>query len=328
MEMKRYLPAIFLGLGLVTSAMAAGGDGGYAGAFLQVPIGARPTSMGGAYLAVSNDGAGILYNPAGLVTVKKTMFSSSYRFMTLDRKLGYVSILMPVEGESVLGFHWLYAGYGSVTARDDDGYTLDHDFSFNSHDFSAVFGKRFEKWIAAGAKLNYYHSRLPEVNAFSIGFDFGFMVYFEQLIDRERRETLPVRDLQAGLTVKYLSVKYPWNSQKYNVRYGTTNDGYEQIDKVPLEVGVGASCRLLKRKLLLATDVLKNEKQDVRFYGGAEYFVVPEFALRAGYGDKRLAAGTGYIFQLGKQVLAVDYAFSSDKAGEGSEHIFSFDLLF
>ena len=50
--------------------------------------------------------------------------------------------------------------------------------------------------------------------------------------------------------------------------------------------------------------------------------------LRAGYGDGRLAAGTGYLFAVGKHQLAIDYAFSTDKADEGSEHIFSFDLLF
>jgi len=50
--------------------------------------------------------------------------------------------------------------------------------------------------------------------------------------------------------------------------------------------------------------------------------------LRGGYSDKRLVAGTGYLFQIGKNALSVDYAFSTDKADEGAEHIFSFDLLF
>ena len=101
--------------------MSAGddGDGGYAGAFLQVPIGARPTAMGGAYIAVANDGAGALYNPAGLVSLRRMTFATSYRTMTLDRTLGYVTFIVPVEGDAVLGFNWLYAGSGEVDARDD-----------------------------------------------------------------------------------------------------------------------------------------------------------------------------------------------------------------
>ena len=93
-------------------------------------------------------------------------------------------------------------------------------------------------------------------------------------------------------------------------------------------VTLGASARFLNKKLLVASDVLKNEKQAAEFHAGAEYYLVPEFALRTGYGDGRFTAGTGYMFKFSGHFLAVDYAFSTDKADEGSEHIFSFDLLF
>ncbi|MGD8922665.1 MAG: PorV/PorQ family protein [Candidatus Zixiibacteriota bacterium] len=313
---------------LATGALAADGDGGYAGAFLQVPIGARPTALGGAYVAVSNDGAGVLYNPAGLTAVKQLLFASSYRAMQLDRKLGYVNFLIPVEGDATLGFSYLYAGSGSVTARDADGYALDHNFDFNNHDFSVIFAKQFEKYLSLGGRLHFYYARFPEVDATSVGFDIGGMLHVDELINRETREFMPVRDIQVGLVVKHISVKYPWNSQEYNIRYTTDDLGYVQDDKVPIEVALGASARFLQRKLMLTTDLSKNDKQATEFHGGAEYFISPEFALRAGYGDKRLTAGTGYVFKFGKRLFAVDYAFSTDKADEGSEHIFSFDLLF
>ena len=117
--MTRYILSFLFLIALCTASVsAADGDGGYAGSYLQVPIGARPTAMGGAYIAVSNDGAGALYNPAGLCEIKKLMFSSSYRAMQLDRKLGYVGLMIPVEGDASIGLQWIYAGSGSVTARD------------------------------------------------------------------------------------------------------------------------------------------------------------------------------------------------------------------
>jgi hypothetical protein len=248
--------------------------------------------------------------------------------MGLDRTLGYATVLVPVQGQSTIGFHWLYAGSGSVVARDGDGYELDHDFSFNNHDIAAVFAKRFERYLAVGAKLNYYHAQIPEVSANSVGFGFGAMLYVDQLIDRDKRETMSIKDIQIGFCVKHLGVKYRWNIQEYNKRYGSGPEGYEQDDDVPYQAGLGVSARFLERKLLLASDVTKNEKQGAEFHAGAEYFVAPEFAGRAGYGDGRLTAGTGYVFKIGGRLLAVDYAFSTDKADEGSEHIFSFDLLF
>ena len=41
-----------------------------------------------------------------------------------------------------------------------------------------------------------------------------------------------------------------------------------------------------------------------------------------------VTGGTGFIFEIGDRTIAVDYAFSTDKVDEGSEHIFSFDFLF
>jgi len=327
--MLRYLFIMLVTVVLVAAAVTAeDGDGGYAGSFLQVPIGARPTAMGGAYIGVSNDGAGALFNPAGLANLKSRLFATSYRVMKLDRKLGYVTAVFPIQNEATLGVHWLYAGSGSVTMRDFNGRPLDADFSQNNHAFAVLFAKRFEKYFSFGIKLNYYHATIPEVTASSIGFDCGLMLYVDELIDREKRDELPIKNIQAGLTIKNLGMKYPWNSQKFNTVYRGDSRGFEQDDKVPLEIGLGGSARVFKSKLLLAADVVKNEEQGAVFQTGTEFIITSDFVVRGGYGDKRFTAGTGYVFKFGKQLLAIDYAFSTDKADEGSEHIFSFDLLF
>jgi len=310
------------------AAFAEEADGGYAGAFLQVPIGARATAMGGAYRAISSDGAGPLFNPAGASTLTRPLFGSSYRVLQLDRKLGYVTALFPVKNQAVLGVQWLYAGSGSVEARDVDGYLQGHQISQTSHQFTIVFAKRFEKWLGVGVNMSYLQAYMSEIDANSVGFDFGAMIYVEQLFDRERRDQLPVRDLQIGITVKDVAKKFRWNSEQYVNKYSTGGVATEQEDKVPMEVGLGVSGRLLNRRLLLSTDAAKNAEQSLRFYGGAEFYVRPEFALRSGFSDGRFTAGTGYLFKIKNHQLVVDYAFTTDKADEGSEHIFSFDLLF
>ncbi len=311
------------------ASLAGDGDGGYAGAFFQVPIGARPTSMGGAYLAVSNDGAAPLYNPAGLADLRRPIFASSYRMMKLDRQLTYATLMFPIRGNSALGVHWLFAGSGDVERRNYDGDLTGGTISQNNHAGSIIFAKRFENVFSAGIKLSYLHSTFAEMTAYSVGVDVGAMLYFDWLFGRERVGTLPVDDMQLGLTLKHLDASYLWNNENYVFKYvGANQPGSEQEDKIPTEIGIGLSGRLLQRKLLLATDLIKNSEQGAMLHAGAEYFIKPEFALRAGFSDGRLAAGTGYIFNIANQVLAIDYAFSTDKADEGSEHIFSFDLLF
>ena len=316
---------------LVTGQLfAADGDGGYAGAFYQVPIGARPTAMGGAYRAISNDGAAPLYNPAGLAGLRSNLFSSSYRLMKLDRQVGYVTLMFPAKGNSALGLHWRYAGSGSVDVRNADGDKLGREISMNNHDFSIVFAKRFTGPFAAGVKMYYLHSAFAEMKAFSVGFDAGFMLYMDHLLyERGESEGSAVRDIQVGLTLKHFEAKYIWKSEKYILSNVDGNSfGTEQEDKIPIEIGLGTSARLMDRRLIVASDLVKNTEQGLAFHLGSEYFVKPEFALRGGFSDGRFTVGTGYVFKLVDRVLGIDYAFSTDRADEGSEHVFSFELLF
>ena len=326
---RHLLISLCIVLAGVAVVSAEDGDGGYAAAFLQVPIGARPTGMGGAFIAVSDDGAAAFYNPAGIAALHKPMFSTSYRAMSLDRSLGYVGIMFPTRGNSSLGFNWLYAGSGSVEARNSDGDPLGYDFTQHNHAISVIFAKRFENYASAGFRGTYLHSQFAEMSAFTVSFDLGFMFYFSQLYDRDVRETIFVQDIQAGIVVRNLAATYKWNNENYlREHIGPDAIASDKEDKVPMAFGFGSSARFFKRKLLLDTDLLKSEQHDFAVHAGAEFFITPQFAVRGGYSDKSLTAGTGYVFKFGNRVLAVDYAFSSAKVDEGSEHIFSFDLLF
>lgn len=324
---KTIILAVVLSAIVSTPLLAGDMSGGYGGAFFQVPAGARPAGMGNTYLAISNDGAAPLFNPAGLSSLQRTMFASSYRVMELDRKLGYALAMFPVQGESAIGVHWLYADEGSVAARDGDGAELGRDIFFQNHQFSIVFAKRFEKFMSLGVNLSYLYSRFPEESAAGVGFDFGAMFYLDQFINREERDRYWVQEPRVGIVVKHITKKYDWNSEGYNREFTTNPVGSNQIDNVPVEVGIGVSGRFIQRKLLTAIDITKNEKQSVILHVGGEFFLTPEFALRTGYYQGRFTAGTGYVFAIGKMALAVDYAFNTDRVNEGSEHIFSFDFL-
>jgi len=309
---------------LSVTSIAEEADGGYAGAFLRVPVGARPTAMGGAYRALSDDGSGPLYNPAGLGGLQRPLFATSYRAMGLDRSLGYLTLAFVTRQEAVIGINWLYAGSGSVAARNSDGDLLGDDISFNNHNVAIIFAKRFEDLLSLGTRLAYLQASLGDLSAFSVSFDFGAMLHLSDLVDREKRDLMPVQDIQVGVTVKNIGAKYRWDSSEMD----GSGLGVIQDDKVPIEFGLGASAKFLKQKLVLAADLAKNIEQAFMPRVGAEYLAYADLALRTGYSDGRFAAGTGYKFKLGNRLLGIDYAFSTDKADEGSEHIFSFDLMF
>lgn len=310
-------------------ALSADGDGGYAGSFLQVPLGARPAAIGGAYIGVSDDASGIMYNPAGLAGIPYREFTSSYRVMKLDRKLGYASAIFPIQGMASLGVQWLYAGSGSVEERDRDGDLVGRDISQNTHQLGVTFAKRFEPWISVGANLSYLFSKMSEISANSVGFDFGVMIHLTELIDREKRDLFFAEDAKIGFVARNLTKQLRWNSEKYLKKYSTDGTGFTQTDKFPIEAGLGASSRFLDRKLLIAADATKNEKQSFKGRFGAEYEIRPEFVLRSGYSAYGFSAGAGFQFDVSpKRTLAIDYAFTSGRADEGGEHLFSLGLRF
>jgi hypothetical protein len=311
------------------SQAQSGGNGVGGGAFYQVPLGARATALGGAYRSIADDGAGPLYNPAGVCLLRKSLFGTSYRAMQLDRTLGYITALVPIRDEAVIGGNYLYSSSGKVAGRDSDGDLTGEEFSFTNHDFGIVFAKRFESYFAMGLRLSYVYARFVDMSAATVNVDVGVMLYINQLMGREEGALFPVQDIQVGLVFKHLDTKYKWNNEKYVLKNVSAYEvGNDQIDDVPMEVGIGASGKFLDEKLLLASDLAKNEGRSVILSVGAEYLLSPQLALRAGFGDKRVTAGTGYLFSLGARTLAIDYAFSTDKVDEGSEHMFSIDVQF
>jgi len=240
-----------------------------------------------------------------------------------------VTYIQPARGDAIVGFNWHYFGSGSVERRDTDGRAIGGDLSYNSHAVSVLFAKKFEDYLALGMRAAYLHSTFAEMKAFSVGIDVGAMFYLSNLADRDLRDQKAIQDIRLGAVIKNLAAQYRWNSGDYNDANNILNVfGTEQTDKIPIEFGLGGSARFFQRKLLLSSDIYKNIEQGPRFHAGAEYQLAEQMSLRSGYSDKRFTAGTGYLFKLNKMVLAIDYAFATGRVNEGSEHIFSFDLLF
>jgi hypothetical protein len=338
--MKRYIyilaPIVFLML-LFGNTKAAE-NGGYAGAFLKIPVEARPAAMGGAYIGVSDDAAGQLHNPAGLQSITTNVFTSSYRAMGQDRKLGFLSLSLPTRGESILGFSWLYAGYGSVEGRDNSGYATGEIISSNEHDFGITFAKRFEPFFAMGTKLNYYHKKHADMSVGSIGIDIGAMFFIDSLVPYGDMEGKLITDIKGGVEVKHLAAKYLWETDGTGLTPSQTDD-------FATFIGMGGSCRTIDRKLLLAVDLeliaarypdpaadasfdSRISSTDFIFQAGAEYSFEKKYFLRAGINDGVFTAGGGFKYSFENLALSINYAFSDDRVGEGDDHIISLDVNF
>ena len=306
---------------LACSPWADTENGGYAGAFMQLPVQARPAAMGGAYFAVSNDAAGQIFNPAGISAIRTKLFSSSYRAMKLDRKLGFVSVVFPTRLESSLGLSWLYAGYGEVETRNRSGILTGGTVGQNEHAFAISFAKLFLPYLSLGTRLNYYYNRLGDITANSVGINLGIMLMIDSLFEYGTMDEFPIANLKVGLVLNNLAAKYPWESEGAGL--APTQD-----DEFPKVVGGGFSLTALQEKLLIAGDLEKNFEQNLRARIGGEYQIDDRFLLRSGLNNGIFTAGAGFRFVLKELALSLDYAFSDDRVDEGSDHIITFNIFF
>jgi len=338
--MKKNILIIAMIMWFVPAVCGADSQGGFAGSFLEIPVDARATAMGGAFNAVSNDGAAILHNPAGIQATTDKLFNSSYRVMELDRKLGFVSFILPTRQQSSVGFSWLYAGYGEVEGRDPSGRIDGNTYSANEHAFSVSFAKRFLPYLALGTRLNYYTKKMDYLSASSVGINLGAMLYVDSLFRYGSMEGKPITDMTAGLIIKNLAAQYPWETEG-------TGLNATQEDKFPLSLGVGSSFRALQRQLLVALDLellvktveweaegvsgssTQNETYtDAYFRFGGEYTVKDNFMIRAGMNNGSLTAGAGFMFNFDKAALQFNYAFSDHDVDKGDDHIISLGIRF
>lgn len=289
------------------------GDGGYAGPFRQLGLGARSMGMGGAFVSIADDATACFWNPAGLGQLEERQIGACYRMMFLDRKMGYVSFVQPARDEAGIGLAWVYAGVGNVIGRDDKGEPTGN-ISNSINSFSMSFGRKFFTRLGLGLTIRYTQFNLANINSYGLGFDVGVQARFE-------------KGIRFGAVVEDVGMKYSWSSGKYWEKYGLT--GSSSQERFPVNLRIGASCLTLKEKLLLGMDLYKSEYQKAKLSSGAEYWLVNNFAARMGYDRGAFAFGLGFKYFLDEEKnIRIDYVLITSQVKEDPDHIISMQIGF
>ncbi len=308
---------------LLSRAAAEDYDGGYAGSFLELGLSARAVAMGQAQYAISDDPAGVFYNPAGVAYLKERAVGFSYRVMDLDRKLAYASINFPVRDEASLALGWIHAGVGDIIERDRLGEPGD-ELTYSENVISVTFSRIFSRYVSVGATGKYHIAELAGVSSTTAGFDIGAFVRLEKGVTLSENSFIDL--LRFGALVGNLGASHIWTTGDYWQQRGEVGDS--QSDDFPILVGGGASALVMDSTLLVAVDVRKYQWHSLRFQIGGEYAIGDVLKIRAGMDDFHPTFGGGIEHKLDTFTLRIDYGFSSPKAEESSDHLFTFGVAF
>lgn len=310
--------------------------GGVAGAFTRLGFGARGQGMGNALSAVTTGTVSSYYNPALTPFQKGHVLYGSYSVLTLDRRLNQISYTQPVvmrrkgankypdnpDIQSISGVSagWIGAGDGSIQGYDSDGFTTEN-LSVFENQFFLNFGTRFTSRLAGGINVKFYYSGLYEgVTSAGFGVDVGLLYH---ITDR----------VAVALVAQELLTKYKWDTGELygSERGNATDDPFIRI------VRAGASYTLPGGDGVADADVELYGGDAVLLRLGAEYWLVPQLALRAGVEridltgdgiDARPSCGVTFMQPLASMLPSVSYAFILEPVAPAPTHVLSFSLSF
>lgn len=304
----------------LAAAAASGAADKYAADWMTYGAGARALGMGGAFVAVADDGTAAYWNPAGMPAVERAAFSAMHSY-TFNGLAAYDSIY----GAYNLGKYGAVGGGLLMCAVDDIPIT-------DWNDPEAPNRRPVLKGYADSGDYAVYGSYgrklLPKFNVgasgiFIIGRHLGESVEGTdssgQALDVAAKAG-PFGPFTVGLNVQNIYSNLKWDT-------GTT-------ETIPTNVKLGAAYGHLipqwDSELTLAADCnakfagydfasqLSAGEASFDFCGGAEWWYRRTVALRLGSERSAFAGGVGLAVRALGASFGIDYAFLSDTGLESS----------
>ncbi|MEN3038050.1 MAG: UPF0164 family protein [Candidatus Kryptonium sp.] len=300
----------------------------YAGEFLRIPIGARALGMGGAFIAIANDGSSFYYNPAGVAIsgsgILSFMYSSQFGGITSPlasffhlgfiqnvQNLGiavnwvrlsvedipltpdFTSVQTPVDRENLVKS---YTGGGLFNDIEDAFYfSFSREFRFNIN-----FGwSRYRVPVSMPIGMNFklLNQKLGSERGTGFGLDIGVMFRFS-MDDFLQSEN--IGDVSISLALKDLGkTRIAWSTRREHFVESTIMFGLAYTLPV----------NFISGKVTVAYGSQNSYLTD-RLYG-FEYSYRDLLFVRFGKSAENLTLGAGVKIDF----LAVDYAFLAHDLG-------------
>ncbi len=145
-----------------------------AGQFLKIGVGARAIGMGGAFVAIADDGSAAYWNPAGLSFAEtfKSMFNHQEWFLDISQE--YLAIQYPLNRSTIFGFSVTALTMNDkeiTTVSEPDGTGL--TYSVLDIAVSGSVARRLSDRLRYGATAKFIQSSAYREIAQTFAFDIG-----------------------------------------------------------------------------------------------------------------------------------------------------------
>ncbi|MDD5594607.1 MAG: hypothetical protein PHG97_07720 [Candidatus Margulisbacteria bacterium] len=245
---------------------------------LSIAIGARPLGMGGAFVAVADDGNTLFNNPAGLGEIDSVKFTSMSGALLEDVNYTVLGGILPFGNQFSLGAGYAGAFVSGLEIRDARG-NLGGSANYGNSTAFIALGKKLNDRSSLGLSLKYYFASASE------------------------RSSGNGWNIDAGL------LQSGWNWLKLGLvgrnLIGTSRINYQngQSEPLPFSIRAGTKIYLLgngfdaaigspwETNLVADADFFPQGSTPMSLHTGLEFSPSPFLAVRAGVDRSNLTGG-------------------------------------
>ncbi|NIA28543.1 MAG: PorV/PorQ family protein [Actinobacteria bacterium] len=310
--LKRVLTILFL----FTACMAYGqgllpklGEqraGTAAVTFLKIGVGARAVSMGGAYVAVANDGTAMMWNPAGLVQIGKNELVVSHLDWLVDVNYEYLGYVHQWTDYLAVGAFVGYLHLADMPVTTEyHPYGNGEYFSYNDMVSGITTSIKMTDRFSFGITLKYVREDLADLVMDGMMFDLGTYYWTGY---KTLRIAASMRNFGTDLR--------PGGTYTRRQASGETKSNYESFSPPTIfTLGVAMDVYHSGHHVFTAAMQMNHPMDDQEnFVIGSEYRYRGMFALRGGYlsnmDENKWTFGGGAKISLYGKILKLDYSYA------------------
>ena len=333
--MKKVLLILLLSGGCLMGQSKIGSS---AAPFLNIAIGPRAVSMGGAFIATASDVTALYWNPAGASRSETNEALLSYSNWFADINYNWAGAMLNLGGAGTIGLSVTYLNYGDMevtTLAEQDG--TGQFFNASDMSLALTYAYNLTDKFSIGGNVKYVQQKIWNSSATAIALDLGVLFLSD------------IYGLRIGATITNFGSAMSMDGKDLLVQHDidpNINVNNDQILAIlqtddfplPLTFKIGLAMDLVdseNHRFTLATDAIHPNDNSESLNVGAEYIFYNTIAFRVGYKslfldntEEGLTAGIGLNYNFTTELgVRFDYAYQNFGILDNTQH-FSLGIKF
>lgn len=284
--------------------------------FLQIPVGAKAASLGGAYVGLTGDASSVFWNPAGITKIQNNAAHFSYMRWFNMFDFNAVSLVRNFEGVGTLGASIVVFSMDKMEITDEYNPEGTGQY-FDAQDMAIglTYARNLTDRFSVGITAKYIYQRIWNETADGLAFDIG------------TQYRLDFQNLTIAMSMSNFGPEMQFDGEELNITYDKSStlplnrltpaklitDTYP----LPLNFQVGIGIDILNADFIKARagiDAVHPNDNKERVHVGTEISFFDRISLRGGYkynyDDEDFTFGAGANLPFAGTVITFDYAYA------------------